>query len=270
MLHSEYFEYAGETQQDTIKTIVLFHGFGGNYKIWKKQIPLFQRYCNVLTIDLPSHYEGNLKLSEMEVTLDSIANKIIEVLDSYGVKKAIFIGVSLGTVFVKYIEAYHSEYVEMGVLVGAMAAVDAVLEGTAKLLAKVGDKLPFKTTYNIFSHVFMPGKKCKKSREVFNKCAEALNSKEFKLYMNIFEHAFKFNRQFEKTVHAENIYISGTRDNCFIHGAIAEAKKTGAKFMSIIDCGHVCNIDSRDKFEELIRSILNEHLGLLKMGGKMA
>lgn len=270
MLHNEYFEYTGE-KDGNIKTIVLFHGFGGNYKIWKKQIPLFQKYCNVLAIDFPSHYEGNIKLSEMdEISLGAITDKVIEVLESYEIKRAIFIGVSLGTIFVKYMEAYHSEYVEMGILVGTFAAVNKLLENTAKLLSKIGDKIPFKAAYNMFSHVFMPGKLCKQSRAVFNKCAEALNSKEFKLYMNIFNQAISFNRLFENTMHTENIYISGIRDNCFIKGAIAEAKKTGAKFMSILDCGHVCNIDNRDKFEELIRSILNEHLGLLKMEGEIA
>ena len=67
MLHHTFIP----AEDGNTETIVLLHGFGGNSRIWKYQIPLLSKYYNVLTIDLPSHNEGNLRLSELDVTLDS-------------------------------------------------------------------------------------------------------------------------------------------------------------------------------------------------------
>ena len=65
------------------ETIVLLHGFGGNSRIWKYQLPLLSKHYNVLTIDLPSHNEGNLQLSQLEVSLDAISrDDICEVYSS--------------------------------------------------------------------------------------------------------------------------------------------------------------------------------------------
>ena len=259
MLQNVYFECLNEKADSDTKTIVLIHGFGGNYKVWKKQIPLLQEHCNVLAIDLPSHHEidnENIKLSEMQVSLEAIAQKIVEVLDYYKIEKAVFMGVSLGTIFIKYLEAYYPQYVEKGILVGTVATVGLWLGTTVKVFSKIGDKVPFKFVYHILSFVLMPDKDSKKSREVFRTCAEVLNRKEFKLYMQIFEQGFRFSKQFMKTEHQENIFISGTRDHCFLKGALAEAKGSHGNFITMNDCGHVCNIDRKEQFNLLLLNIL--------------
>ena len=125
-----HFRYSPEKISLTENTFIVSylikesHGFGGNSRIWKYQIPLLSKYFNVLTVDLPSHNEGNLRLSQIDVTLDAISREILAVCDHYSVN-AIFMGVSLGTVFVKYIEAFYPEYVDFGILVGAVATVNA-------------------------------------------------------------------------------------------------------------------------------------------------
>ena len=87
--------------------IVLLHGFGGNYRIWKNQIPILQQQFNVLAVNLPSHGENKIKLSEMQLSLESVSQEIIRVLDSLGIKKAIFMGLSIGTIFIKYMEMFY-------------------------------------------------------------------------------------------------------------------------------------------------------------------
>lgn len=104
--------------------IVLLHGFGGNHRVWKYQIPLLQQYFNVLAIDLPSHNDANLKLTKMKNDIESICKEIIYVLDMYNVNNAVFMAVSLGTVFVKYIEMYYLQYIDYSIMVGAVCKVD--------------------------------------------------------------------------------------------------------------------------------------------------
>ena len=107
MLHNTFYP----AEDGNTETIVLLHGFGGNSRIWKYQLPLLSKHYNVLTIDLPSHNEGNLRLSQLEITLDAISREILAVCDHYDIRRAVFMGVSLGTIFVKYIQAFYPEYV---------------------------------------------------------------------------------------------------------------------------------------------------------------
>lgn len=252
MLHHTYIP----AENGSTDTIVLLHGFGGNSRIWKYQIPLLAQEHNVLTIDLPSHNEGNLRLSQLEVSLDAISKEILAVCDLYAVRHATFMGVSLGTVFVKYIEAFYPDYVDFGILVGAVATVNALLHGCAKLFSRIGDKLPFSAVYHVFSWIIMPGKRNKESRSIFRKCALALNKKEFRLYMHIFNQAFRFSRMFEREHHPENIYISGKLDTCFLRRTTREAARSRGTMIQMASCGHVCNIVQKHRFNELMMSLL--------------
>lgn len=45
-------------------------------------------------------------------------------------------GVSLGTVFVKYIEMYYPKYVRNGILVGAIGDVGTFLKGAVNVFSK--------------------------------------------------------------------------------------------------------------------------------------
>lgn len=245
-----------KAEQPTDKYIVLLHGFGGNHRVWKHQIPLLKRYYNVLAIDLPSHNTPNLKLSQIKVSLDSVAREIIAVCDFYQIKNAGFMGVSIGTIFIKYIEAYYPEYVSFAVLVGAVATVNKVFCKIVDIFEKIGHKLPFSVVYYIFSWVLMPGENNRESREIFRKCAVALNRKEFKLYMKIFNQGFRFSRRFEHMNHAENVYISGDEDNVFLKGAMHEMKGSKGKVILMKKCGHVCNIARKKRFNRIIMPVL--------------
>ena len=74
----------------------------------------------------------------------------------YSIRHTTFMGVSLGTIFVKYIEAFYPDYVDFGILVGAVATVNILLRGCVKLFSTIGDKLPFTMVYHIFSWIIMP------------------------------------------------------------------------------------------------------------------
>ena len=265
MLHHVY----QKCERADAETIVLIHGFGGDHRVWKKQIAWLQEQYHVLAIDLPSHSEGNIKLSQIPVTLDSIARQITQVMDHYGLKKCMFMGVSLGTVFVKYLEVFYPEYVSIGVLVGTMARVNILLRSITDLFSRIGDKLPFGAVYHLFSWIIMPGRRCTKSRSIFRDCAKALNEIEFKHYMKIFREAFRFNNLFKKLHHAENIYISGTRDRCFKNGARNEAASTFARFIWMHGSGHVCNIDKRQQFDAILSAILRQKAHLEEQAARM-
>lgn len=238
------------------KNIVLIHGLGGDHRIWKHQIPSLQKKFNVLTIDLPSHAENNKKLSAMTTSIDAVSKEILKVIDYLKLNKCIFIGVSLGTVFIKHIEMYYPKYVESAILVGAIGNVSLFLKASVNIFSKIGDKLPFQFVYRLFSRIIMPLKRSEKSRKIFCKCAEELNATEFKQWMIILAESIKMNLKFKTEERLQNLYISGVFDICFLKGIKKEVAQTRAKLIQLEQCGHVCNIDRREEFNTIVMDYL--------------
>ena len=240
------------SEKKTDKHIILLHGLGGNHRVWKHQIPLLQKWFNVLTIDLPSHSENNKLLSMMEVTIDAVSKEIIKILNFLKIKSGIFMGVSIGTIFIKHLEMQYPQYVDNAILVGAIGRINWIEKTIIKAFSKIGDKLPFKMVYGLFSKIIMPAKGSKKSRKIFCECAKVLTAKEFKNWMEIFAEAIKMNLQFKKEQHQDNLYISGDKDICFLKGIREEVVETDAQYIEMKKCGHVCNIDQKEVFNDII------------------
>ncbi len=238
--------------------IVLIHGFGGNYKIWKYQIPILTENFTVVAIDLPSHDNNGIKLSQMMMTsIDAITKEIIAVLNEVGVKKAIFMGVSIGTIFIKQLELYYSEIVKYGILVGGVGYINAFLRLVITIMRHADDRLPSGYIYTLFSRIIMPRRCSDKSRRIFRMFSKVLNVTEFTAWLEIFLESSELNKDFIKEKHNENLYISGTSDLCFLPNIKKEAKKTEAQLIEIENCGHVCNIDQKDVFNDLLMDFLN-------------
>lgn len=193
----------------------------------------------------------------MGSTLDVVVGEITQVLDERGIQRAVFMGVSLGTIFIKYMEMRCGSYIDKAILVGALGTVGKPLRRAVNVFAKIGDKLPFPVVYRIMAKLFMPWKVSKTSSKVFCKCAKALNSQEFKAYMNIFIEHFSLCDEFVSRLHEENVYISGRGDLCFINGIVEEADLTDAELIIIEHCGHVCNIDQSRQFNDIISELLD-------------
>jgi len=236
--------------------IVLLHGFGGNYRIWKDQIPLLQKHINVLAINLPSHSIGNKKLTEMKISIEAITQEILKILDLFSIKNSIFMGVSLGTIFIKYIEMHHPEYVLNAIMVGAIGTLKSWRKAIVKMFSLIGDKIPFHFVYRSVSKIIMPAKTSERSRRIFCKCAKNLNAKEFKAWMKIVYEAIAMNIQFKKQKHLQNLYITGIRDIVFIKQIKKEVEATKAQYIEMLNCGHVCNMDKKEEFNTIIEKYL--------------
>ncbi|WP_029037554.1 alpha/beta fold hydrolase [Salinimicrobium xinjiangense] len=73
---------------------VLLHGFLESSEIWEEFLPQFSKYGKVITIDLPGH--GRSGCIEKVHSMELMAGAVHEVLKTLGVKKANFIGHSMG------------------------------------------------------------------------------------------------------------------------------------------------------------------------------
>ncbi len=73
---------------------VLLHGFLESSEIWEEFLPEFSRYGKIISIDLPGHGRSGC-VAEIH-SMELMAEAVMEVLKTTGVKKANFIGHSMG------------------------------------------------------------------------------------------------------------------------------------------------------------------------------
>ncbi|NGY04106.1 alpha/beta fold hydrolase [Solimonas terrae] len=74
--------------------LVLIHGFGGNWRMWKPVLPILERHHRVIVPTLPGH-SGGVRLRR-RATPASIADALAEQLRARGLDQAHVVGQSLG------------------------------------------------------------------------------------------------------------------------------------------------------------------------------
>lgn len=84
-----YYSVVGEGE-----ATLLLHGFLESANIWEEFLPEFSRYGKIITMDLPGHGRSEV-ISEVH-SMELMAEAVHEVLIATGVKKANFIGHSMG------------------------------------------------------------------------------------------------------------------------------------------------------------------------------
>lgn len=75
------------------KTVVLIHGFGEDSRIWNRQVEWMQKSYQVIVPDLPG--TGASALTE-DVSMESMANQLKQLLDKEGIQQCTLLGHSMG------------------------------------------------------------------------------------------------------------------------------------------------------------------------------
>lgn len=81
-------------------TLVFVHGWGGDGRYWKYQIPYFYKKYRVVTIDLAGH--GNSEQNRKVYTPEAFGQDVKAVVEKLDAKKVILIGHSMGGEIVSY------------------------------------------------------------------------------------------------------------------------------------------------------------------------
>lgn len=74
--------------------IVLLHAFPLDSEMWFPQVPLLERYFQLILPDLPGL--GDSQIVEENQSIEDIAYKVLELLDHLQIKKAVIGGLSMG------------------------------------------------------------------------------------------------------------------------------------------------------------------------------
>ncbi len=103
--HKVYYTDQGKGEP----AMVLIHGWGGNHKFWREQVPALAKHHRVIAIDLIGH--GQSDKPQAAYSLDYLARSVLAVMDAAKVKDAVIMGHSLGAAVARRIALEHPERV---------------------------------------------------------------------------------------------------------------------------------------------------------------
>lgn len=248
--------YSNDGKISFFKPVLVFiHGFGGSSAIWLKQVCELRDKYDLLLIDLPSHGKNKIMLSDMDRSFEAVADKIMDVLDYLHIKKANFIGCSLGTMFVKYIVLTRQEMVDKYVLIGTVGTYSDCFKCALQLAKMLLYIMPCEWCCNLVAKLIIPYKQSEESRNLFLQCAQRIPKQEFICWIKLIMKFPRVNKEYIKILDTiENgMYITGDKDVMFIDSLRQECSKITNKVI-LDDCGHVCNID---KYKEVNQLLMN-------------
>ncbi|MDF2153675.1 alpha/beta hydrolase [Vibrio sp. CAU 1672] len=235
--------------------VVFVHGAGGSSSIWFKQIKAYKQHFNLLLIDLRGHGKSNQLFKDLitsRYTFTAVTQDILKVLDHLKIQSAHFVGMSLGTIIVRNLAEMASERVRSMVLGGAVTRLNTRSQILVKLGNMVKHVLPYMWLYSLFAYIVMPQKNQKESRHLFIREAKKLCQKEFKRWFILAADVNPLMKCFkDKELPIPTLYLMGDRDYMFIKPVkemVAVHKQSVLR--EIPDCGHVCNVERPEDFNQ--------------------
>ncbi|MCA1053679.1 alpha/beta hydrolase [Rossellomorea aquimaris] len=240
--------------QDKFKEYVVFlHGIGGSSTIFGKQLHVFKKHFNVITIHLPGHGNSpSVKSYEEDFSIDLNIREVLNVLDHLGIERAHFVGVSLGSIFIHALLQRHPERVLSAVMAGCITRFTTF----ASILLKLGDTIksfiPFMWLYKIFAYIMMPRNNHAISRKLFIREAKKMNRHDFLCWYRLTPFVKStYERVQEHASHIPKLYISGKEDHLFVKALEKDVREDrSAEKVFLDDCGHVCNVEKPKEFNE--------------------
>ena len=236
--------------------IVLLHGYGGNSRCFKKQIETLNKFFNVVLIDMHGHGKSsNIHLNDTNATtLKSVADDINRTLEKLNIKKAHFMGLSLGTIVTNVYAYYYPKKVLSIFNAGAVIRFKPCIRCCLNIIYNLKDKLPHKSLYTLAGYIIMPYKSHKISRELFVREAKKMNSSDFHIWGRMLID-FQDNYPADKlNTTIDTLYVSGREDYFFINEVKEYCENYDRNFYILEDAGHICNIDNYDKFNNIVES----------------
>lgn len=257
MLHYVIHEHSPE-----VAWLVFIHGAGGSLVTWKHQVKTFRDHYNLLLIDLRDHGKSkNIDPAYKHYDFDIVTDDILRVIEFLDIKKAHFMSLSLGSIILQELHDRRPELISSMIMAGGVFKADWKIHffaHTGKFFSYV---LPFRWIYDIFSLIVMPRKNHQLSRQLFRAQSHKLSPKEFLKWLGLYRHFFRVVKQFyHKKLETVSLVVVGSQDHVFIEAAKRYALKQAhlAKLVIIENCGHVCNVEQAQRFNEEVIYFLTQ------------
>ncbi|WP_055442750.1 alpha/beta fold hydrolase [Lacinutrix himadriensis] len=136
--------------------LLLLHGLGSTKKDWDGQVPFFSKKYRVIALDFRGHGDSTKPLDAYGVEL--MTEDVKQLLDKLAIKKATFVGFSMGGAVAFEMAARHPEYLDNLVIVNSgpdfndmgKTGEDLLKSRTAFLKTKGVEPLAKEISFNMF------------------------------------------------------------------------------------------------------------------------
>lgn len=233
--------------------MVLIHGAGGNIKTWKYQRSLFREHFNLLLIDLRDHGDSvQANFSTQPYSFELIARDVIALLDELRIEKAHFMALSMGSLVIQKLSELRPEMIEKAVIAGGIFNVSKLIIWFAYSANFLSYVIPFRWSYWIFSWLIMPKQNHQKARNIFIQQARKLTPSAYRRWIGLYREFSSMVKNFNKeSLPYPLLAVMGSEDYVFLDSARSFAEsRTNVHLQIIPDCGHICNIEKADEFNQ--------------------
>ncbi|OCS91749.1 alpha/beta fold hydrolase [Caryophanon latum] len=254
------YHYYSSTNEAATHTLVLLHGIGGNSNIFYKQLDMFCAHFHVLCIDLPGHGDSPCVHSyEDHFNYDIVVREVEKTMEALNIQRAHFVGISLGSIVIHHLLQKAPERVLSAVLGGTITRFNAWSKGLLVIGQAIKHMTPHMWIYRLFAHVMMPKGRHAKSRSLFIREAKKMTRRNFFTWFTLIQNV----EQTYKYAHRSpvpKLYISGEEDHLFVRALLKDIQRDiHAKALVLKKCGHVCNIEKAQAFNEAAIAFVHAH-----------
>lgn len=244
-------------KSDDADWVLFIHGLGGSIETWKYQMEAFSEY-NILCVDLQGH--GQSAFVKTDKLDEAAAYGIHDILVKEDIKSVHIVALSLGTIIAMEFAYLYPDYVESMTLAGCVLNLNLKRKALLVLAEIVKHMLPVKVTYSMFARMVMPKKNHKTSREIFVRESLKMTKQSFMAWINILMSSQKKLNEYIKNINKEKmpiLFVTGNEDYLFKKG-INKLKNriNDCTFSFLNKCGHVCSIDKKEQFNNVVLSFL--------------
>ncbi|WP_185873758.1 alpha/beta fold hydrolase [Blattabacterium cuenoti] len=241
--------------------LVFLHGFMENLEIWKNINNFFSKKYQIISIDFPGHGKSFLKKNKKIFTMEKIADYIDLILKKENIKKAIFIGHSMGG-YISLALLEKNPKLFLGLcLLHSTAESDNVERKNLRIRSI---KL-FKNNYSLFinnsiNRLFYPKKLIFFKKEIFLLKKMALSTSMNSIIPFLRGMSIRNDRRFLlKTTNFPKLYITGLYDVILPANKLRKEVEIGYKIcLKEIPTGHIGFIEQPNKVIDILKKFIQK------------
>ncbi|MEM0996755.1 MAG: alpha/beta hydrolase [Bacteroidota bacterium] len=244
--------------------VVFVHGAGGSSRTWRKQIEAFRPHFNILLLDLRDHGDSQNMVPPKDGRYDLrlMGQDVVDTLRALEIPRAHFVGVSMGSIVVRWIERLDPEMVISVVLAGGVFRLNykmKVLLFAGYYASKI---LPFGLLYRIMAWIVLPRQNHRQSRKIFVRESRKIDPRAYLKWLGMVRTVgTELQTFFNQPITVPTLITMGSQDHVFL----GPARQYHANFPAqstleiIPGVGHVCNIEAADQFNRRALEFLSDH-----------
>lgn len=250
------------------ETIVFIHSYLWDKNMWRPQIDFFKKDYKCIAIDLPGHGDSEILLGENNINLRDLAKNMVDFLEKKGVKKYIYVGLSVGGMLAPYMYEFDKEKIQKMVIMDSYAGEEP--EESKKLyfsmldainsMGKINETIADKVAPMFFSKETSQNKL--KLYKDFYESLLNIPSEKIKTIVKMGKIIFGREDGMEilKNIEIPLVFITGEEDipRPFEEAKLMKNCTKNSKLFLIENAGHISNLENPEKVNMLLKDILKK------------